>query len=147
MKKTTTQLLSQISQAKSLQEFQRHNSQELTYPPVLDYYLSLFPKHNIKNKAQAISLSENTSTYVYSVFRGERPLNRNLCLCLALAIGCSITETQTLLKYGGFAQLYPRNPRDLLIIFALNNGYSVVQLEELLSENKQPLLIDEKKGK
>ena len=142
MEKTTTQLLSQLTQARSLAEFKQTNAQELVHPQALEYDLSLLQKHEIKSKAQAFDLSQYTPTYVYSVFRGQRPLHRNLCLALALAISCTLEETQSLLKYAGLAQLYPRDPRDLLIIFSLNKKYGTVKANDLLKENNFPLLVD-----
>lgn len=146
MEKSTSELASQLLQSSSLEKFQRDNAQELNHPSALEYYTTLLQQHHFKNKSQAFDLTQYNSTYLYSVFRKERPLNRNLCRALALAIGCSLEETQTLLKYAGLAQLYPRNQRDMLIIFALNKGYSVPQLNNLLSANQEPLLGEAEKA-
>lgn len=52
----------------------------------------------------------------------------------------SLDEAQTLLKYTGFAPLYPRNKRDIVIVSALENGESVIRCNITLDElNLSPL--------
>jgi hypothetical protein len=46
----------------------------------------------------------------------------------------NLEETQRLLKIGGGSALYPRNKRDSVIIYAINNAYSVLDCDEILYE-------------
>ncbi len=58
--------------------------------------------------------------------------SRNKLLALAVAMKLNIEECQKLLKFGGVNELYPRNRRDAIIIFALTKKLSIFELNELL---------------
>ena len=52
----------------------------------------------------------------------------------------SLNETQALLKYAGFAPLYPKQKRDSLLIWGKNHQFSIYQINELLyAENEDTL--------
>ena len=44
----------------------------------------------------------------------------------------TLEETDTLLKYAGYATLYPRNKRDSVIISAIKNGQSRYDVDAIL---------------
>ena len=49
-------------------------------------------------------------------------------------------EVQTLLKHSGYTPLYPRIPRDGVLLFALHHQYSVDDVNGLLFEGDFALL-------
>ena len=51
----------------------------------------------------------------------------------ALALKLSLKETQRLLAISGCGALYPKVRRDAAVIFALNQGMSLLEAENLLS--------------
>ncbi len=66
--------------------------------------------------------------------------SRDKLIALCFGMDVSLDEAQTLLKYTGFAPLYPRNKRDIVIVSALENGESVIRCNITLDElNLSPL--------
>ena len=52
----------------------------------------------------------------------------------------SVPETRKLLKVCNLNDLYPRSPRDSVIIFCLNNKLSLIQTNEKLEDFGQDIL-------
>ena len=73
--------------------------------------------------------------YGYKLVSGEKRTNRrDILLRLFLAAGFSLEEVERALKLYGMAELYPRFPRDAVLMIAFNSGmrdpYSVDELLE-----------------
>ena len=64
------------------------------------------------------------STVVYDAFSGKSRLGRDNALMVAFGLGCSLRETQRLLKLAGAAELYPKVRRDAIIIWCIDRGMS-----------------------
>ena len=58
-------------------------------------------------------------TFGYQIFTGARRASRDNLLKLAFAMGCSLRETNRLLQAGGANELYCKNRRDAIVIFAI----------------------------
>ena len=71
-----------------------------------------------------IEAADISRSYGYQILRGER---------VALALKLSLKETQRLLAISGCGALYPKVRRDAAVIFALNQGMSLLEAENLLS--------------
>lgn len=72
-------------------------------------------------------------TYGYQIFTGQRKhVDRDYLLKLSFAMGLSRIETNRLLQAGCVNELYSKNRRDAIIIFALQNGYSLQKVDEEL---------------
>jgi hypothetical protein len=62
---------------------------------------------------------------------------------VALAIGATVDETQYLMKYAGYAPLYVRDKRDVIIWFGLSKGESLDTVNDnLIKRNMEPLFTD-----
>ena len=71
-------------------------------------------------------------TFGYQIFTGARRASRDNLLKLAFAMGCSLRETNRLLQAGGANELYCKNRRDAIVIFAISHGYTLQKTEEEL---------------
>ena len=97
----------------------------------------LIEKKGLK-KAQVIEKANLQKTYAYEVLNGrKRNPSRDILLRLAFAMGLDLEETQTLLKHSRMPQLYTRNGRDSIIIYAINNKKSLIDCNVLLDEMKE----------
>ena len=76
----------------------------------------------------------------HQIFSGHKNPTRDKVLALCFGFLLSLDETQTLLKCTGYGPLYPRDPKDSLIIFALQRNYSIADVNELLFEKGFSLL-------
>lgn len=107
------------------------------YLTLSDYLHELIETKNLK-KAEVILRSGIERTYAYQIFSGKKTPARDKLLALAIGMKLTFEEVQELLKVNGYAQLYPQNKRDNIIIFALCKGQSMLELNDNL------LTMDEK---
>ena len=132
MNKSTSELL-EILKKSSLEAYLKENSGDLIENPLCDYLASLIDEKNL-NKAEVIKKSNIQTNYAYQILSGIRIPSRDKLIALCFGLDLTLDEAQTLLKYAGFAQLYPKNKRDSIIISSLKNHTSVIKCNILLEE-------------
>lgn len=132
MKKSTEELLN-ILKNSSLDAYLKNNNGELIENPICDYLTAIIDEKNL-SKAEVIRNSYIQTNYAYQIFSGLKVPSRDKLISLCFGLSLSIDEAQTLLKYAGYAQLYPRVKRDSVIISALENGKSVIDCNIILDE-------------
>ena len=138
MKKSTEELL-KILKSSSLDAYLKNNSGELVENPICDYLTAIIDERNL-SKAEVIKKSNVQTNYAYQIFSGLKLPSRDKLIALCFGLNLTLDETQTLLKYAGYAPLYPRNKRDSVIIAALENSESVIRCNITLDElNLSPL--------
>ena len=71
-------------------------------------------------------------TFGYQIFKGTRKASRTKVLQLAFALPLNLRETDRLLQAAGANELYCKNKRDAIIIFAVQKGYSLQKTDEEL---------------
>lgn len=92
------------------------------------------------SKAKVIYRARLDTVYGYQIFNGTRKPSRDKLLQLAFGFPLTYKETLTLLRIAGVYSLYVRRRRDSIIIFALNKGFSLEQLNELLEQEDEAYL-------
>ena len=97
------------------------------------YFDSLIEKYQI-SKSLCITKSNLDRTYAYQIIQGKRHGSKDKIVQLALGINCTIEECNKLLILSDNAILYPKNKRDAILIYALENKLNVFQTNELLME-------------
>ncbi len=132
MGKTTGELL-EILKRSSLEAYFKENGGELIENPLCNYINALINEKNLK-KSDVIKKSNLSESHAYEVFSDKKTPSRDKLISLCFGMGTTLDEIQTLLKYAGYAQLYPRNKRDSVIIDALRRGESVVRCNITLDE-------------
>lgn len=75
-----------------------------------------------------------SQSFAYQIFSGIRNPGRNTLICIACAMRLPLNSVQRLLTLSQKGELYPRVRRDAAIIFALEHGYSLIQMEDLLQK-------------
>lgn len=63
-------------------------------------------------------------TVVYDIFAGKSKPGRDHAIMLALGIGCTLRETQRLLRLDSVAELWCKNRRDAIVIWCIEHGMS-----------------------
>lgn len=141
MEKNTDELEHELTQADDVKKFLDDNADNLRNFTLAEYLKKLLVEKKL-SKAQVIKDSELDGVYTNHIFAGrkEHP-SREKILSLALAMKLSPKETDYLLYYAGHEKLYVRDDWDAVIFFALENGKTVLQTQELLSELNLPPLI------
>ena len=86
-----------------------------------DYLHEVLAAKRLK-RADVYRASGLNSTVVYDAFSGKSRLGRDNALMVAFGLGCTLRETQRLLKLAGVAELYPKVRRDAIIIWCIDHG-------------------------
>lgn len=76
------------------------------------------------------------TNYIYEICNGSKQPSRNKLLEVLLYIKASLKEIQFTLKIFEYAPLYPKNQRDLYIIYAIENNYSILEVNNLLADKE-----------
>lgn len=138
MKKATDELL-KILKHDGLESYVSDNEDEFITEPLSRYIGKMIEEKNMTN-AEVIARSGIQVNYAYQILSGQKKPSRDKVIALCFGMRLSVDETQTLLKYGGYARLYPRNKRDSVIIFALQNRDGIIDCNlKLDSFNLSPL--------
>lgn len=96
-----------------------------------DYLLDLIEPRGM-SRADVVRRSTVNSTFVYQIFNGTRRIGRDNAIKLAFGIGCTLRETQRLLRHAGVSELWCKNRRDAIIIFCIENGYALAECDDEL---------------
>lgn len=125
----TEDLLAQLLDAPDPRSFvERNHIAHRTLPQYLDELLLEKDLRRI-DVVHAAGLNE---TFGYQIFVGQRNPSRDKVLQLAFAMRCTLREANRLLQAAGANQLYCKDRRDAIVIFALEKGYSLSEADEAL---------------
>lgn len=115
--KTTDDLENEIKRSSNISDFLALNREEMQLNGFTEY-LEEWRKEKKVSKAELIRRSNLNGAYVYQIFLGLRYPSRDKVIALAFGLGLTADETQKLLKQAGYRELYPREPRDALLLYA-----------------------------
>lgn len=139
MKKSTQELLEVLTKSKSIQNYIDENDESFSDCTLSEYVNTLALKKNL-SKSEVVRGSNLSTVYAYKIFSGERAPKRDKLLALAFGLKLDLDETQRMLKIGGAGALYPRIKRDSVIIFAIKEGLSLIDCNELLYELEEAVI-------
>ena len=135
--KTTEDLLKTLLRTDEYSQFQELKDNGIVS---LAEHLDALLDQKETSKAEVIYRARLDTVYGYQIFNGTRKPSRDKLLQLAFGFPLTYKETLTLLKIAGVGSLYVRRRRDSIIIFALNKGFSLEQLNELLEQEGEAYL-------
>ena len=138
-KKDTSKLQSELKHAKSAESFVQENQTELQVKSVAEYLNDMLIAYNLE-KSDVVKRAGFVGNYPYKIFNGMKNASRDKLLQLAIGFPLKLEETQLLLRLGGHSQLYVRDQRDAFLMFALEKGYDIQKVNNLLYENKKEIL-------
>ena len=128
----TDKLGADLKQQKDIHTFLEDNKDKLLDMNLPKYLDELLAQKNL-TKSDVIKKSGLPVTYAYKIFSGQKHTARNRILALAIA--------NHLLNHAEHSSLYPRNPWDTIIMYALQRHLSVIETNILLTDAKaSPLL-------
>lgn len=96
-----------------------------------EYLNALLAEKGLKRAAVVREAGIN-ETFGYQIFTGARRASRDNLLKIAFAMGCTLREANRLLQAGGANELYCKNRRDAIVIFAISHGCTLQKTEEEL---------------
>ena len=137
--KDTNNLQQELMETATLDQFLSENQDNFNRDSICELLNRLFQKRRI-SKATLAKQSGMSEVYLHQVFSGRRNPSRNRLLCLCFGLNASLEETQELLKQCGFAQLYPKDRRDAIILYSILNGMDLFAVnDKLFAENEETL--------
>lgn len=140
MNKTTDELLEILKSKKSINDYFKEEIDELLFSSLAEYLELLISEKKLK-KSEVIKRSNIDKNYAYQIFNGNKNNpSRDKMIMLAFGMGLSVLETRKLLKIANSSDLYVRNPRDSVIIYCLNKGLNLIEVNEYLNDYNLELL-------
>ncbi|MBR2523580.1 MAG: hypothetical protein IKE53_03980 [Clostridiales bacterium] len=137
MNKSTSDLMATLNSVQGSHELDNYirSLSDDTIQKTFAGYISYMINEKSLSRAEVISRSLISRTYGYQIFDGTRNANRDKIIALCISTGLTLEETTRGLEIAKEGILYPRDPRDAVIIYAINNKYTVRQLNSRLTEN------------
>lgn len=107
-----------------------------------EYVRSIIKKNGLKQQTVFLA-ADIPERYGYKLISGEKlTQRRDVLLRLFFAAGFSLDEVQHALKLYGMPSLYPRAPRDAVLIIAFNSGMrDPFEVDELLEKHSMEALV------
>ena len=137
--KDTDDLRQELMETANLDQFFSDNKNNFSDGNINDQLNRLFRKRKL-SKAALAKQSGMSEVYLHQIFSGRRSPSRNRLLCLCFGLKAGLNETQELLKQCGFAQLYPKNRRDSIIMYCILHEIDLFRTDDMLfAENEETL--------
>jgi len=131
MKKRTEELMQMLEKNQNIVEFVNSHNEEfskMALPECLSWLLSQYDK----KKSDVINRSGLNQIYAYQIFAGTKNPSRDKLIAIMFGYELSVDDGNMLLKSAGLSNLYPRDKRDAVIIFGLNNKLNIGEVDEAL---------------
>ncbi len=135
---STAELLNKLSNVEDIKSFLNEYQEEFFNLSLKDF-LNDTLSHKELSVAN-VAKNSGQGEYVYKVFSGERKPSRDVLIGIAFGMSLSLNETQLLLRIAKLGALDARDEWDSVVIYALNEGKSFTQLNDLLFELNQRVL-------
>ncbi|MDH8677799.1 hypothetical protein QE109_06550 [Fusibacter bizertensis] len=143
-KKPSTEILAEsLIKSSDIDAFLDTHSHSVVAENFNDYLYHLVEVRDMKI-SDCLRLSMISESYGYQLFNGKRQPSRTKVLQLALGLGLALDETNRLLKLAEKSELYVKDQRDAVVMFALNKNWSLFDTEALLNERGLPSIVKAK---
>ena len=137
--KSTDDLVNEIAKSENVLDFLAENHEEMQHGGLPQHLEDWLQRKNL-SKADVVRRSNLNRAYVYQIFLGRKYPSRDKVIALAFGMGLTADETQKLLKQAGYRELYPRDPRDALLLYAVGHNMTILEANQLLYDNNIDVL-------
>ena len=132
--KSTEELIHEIKSATDIEDYLYDNQENLINSTLTEHLNSLLSKKGIR-KADVVRDSQLGRAYVYQIFSGEKTPSRDKLIAIAFGLHLTDKEVQALLKASKNRELYARDERDAIILFAIQRSMPIMSANDLLFEH------------
>ena len=137
--KTTSDLSSELMQESDIDSYLSNNQPYFSDESISELLVEMYQSKSI-SKAALARQAGMSEVYLHQVFSGRRNPSRDRLICLCIGLEATLEETQNVLKQAGYAQLYPKSRRDVIISYGLLHHMELSELnDKLFSENEKTL--------
>ncbi len=127
----TKLLLERLFQAPDVKTYLEDNAPLMKMPPFDRFICALCEELSV-SRASVIARSAIPKNYAYQLFSGIRKPSRDKVIQLAFGFGLDVDCAQELLTIARQAPLYPKIPRDIIILRGLYEKRSVLYVQQAL---------------
>lgn len=137
----TEELMNTLLQTRNIKSYLEENQDRFVTETFGEYYIKILEKHGV-TKSEAIRRSGIDVNYGYQILRDfKKKPSRDLVLCLSFGAKMTVLEAQRALRLASLPILYPKNRRDSILLYALNNALTVEACNDrLIREKEKPLI-------
>lgn len=128
---STAFLKKQLLESDNIDTFIKSHRQSLAINTFGDYFYQLIQEKSLK-ATEVFLLAQINESYGYQLLNGKRQPSRDKVIQLALGLGADLFEINRLLLLAGKSELYVKNQRDAVFMYAFNKGWSLNKTETLL---------------
>lgn len=132
--KTTDELRHEIKATTDIEDYLAKNSTYMLKESLSEHLHMLLSRKKLK-RADVIRGSLLGRAYVYRIFAGDKIPSRDKLVALAFGLQLTEEETQKMLKLSGCRELYARDERDALILFALQRQMTIMDANGMLLDH------------
>ena len=136
---TTEELLELLFMESSLERLMNSDRSSLTLPGFAEYITALCARRE-EPPERVIRRADLEKSYGHQLFSGRRSPSRDTVLRLAFGLELDYEGTQELLKVARKSRLHPKVKRDMVLIYCLYHGYTLVRCQNALLEYGLPVL-------
>ena len=134
MNKSMNELMNELTSLKYKEELEQwleeHKQEHKSFG---QYFQELCKKYHT-NPSKLNSRCTKSKSYLYKCSSDVKVPSKKVIVCIGIALQATLEEINTMLKYAGHKELYPKNMWDAVIIFGLNKGYTISEIDRLLIE-------------
>lgn len=98
----------------------------------LSEYLYLLLKEKGLRRSDIVVKTGLDKAYVYQIFDGKKRPSRDKLITIAFGMKLSEDETQRMLKLSGHRDLWAKDERDAVLLFAIQRGMSLEDVDTQL---------------
>ncbi len=113
-----------IKTSRSFSEFWNQIKNRISNLPLSEYLRELLDEKGLK-RSDVVVRTGLDKAYVYQIFAGKKHPSRDKLITIAFGMKLSEEETQRMLKLSGLRELWPKDERDALFLFAIQRGMSL----------------------
>ena len=129
--KKTTDLMNELNHTSHIDQYLKDNEEYIIDQTLSNFICNLLEAKNL-TKADIIKKADINDIYGYQILSGRRKPSRNKLICLCVGAEFTLEETNEILTIGEFSPLFPKLKRDSIIIFGIQNHYTILQINESL---------------
>ena len=138
--KNTSELDQELGSSPDLGLFLKNNQHSFIQADIGKALSELIKKKD-RSKASVAREAQMNEIYLFQILSGRRTPSRDRLLCLSFSLGCTLAETQELLKQARLFPLYVKDRRDAILIYGLENGWNLSRVNDNLSRSGEKALI------
>lgn len=117
----------QIKEAGRFSEFWERHKKNIIQEPLSQYLRELLDRKSLK-RSDVVVRTGLDKAYVYQIFAGKKNPSRDKLITIAFGMKLSEEETQRMLQLSGHRELWPKDERDALLLFAIQRGMSLAEV-------------------